>query len=285
METFSELKIYSIGIVAKNKEILSRVIEVVPVEDSPMLDGDINSEIITEKVSSENSDQAKSEIKTTTALSIKAIWLPMGSSNRFSAPDVRRGEQVVIYRFSDEDVFYWTTLHDDIKLRKLETVIYAFSGTKDEKVKTVDPEHYYFLEVSTHKGLVHFSSSKKNGEYCSYDFQINTKDGFYQFKDDLGNVFMFDSKEKQISMVNTDGTYFEINKKNLTINVPETYTIIAKNIVEKVSENVQTTVEGSITEKAKTVSVEASGVLNTKSGGKTTIKGAGVDISGPVKLS
>jgi hypothetical protein len=274
---FSELKVYSIGIAAENLKLLSadgkspnRILEVTPIEDSPMLDGEINSDLVDDKVKYQDANGGAFEVKVTTANSVKAVWLPLGSANRFTAPNVRRGERVMLYRYADEDKFYWTTLFDDLKLRKLETVIYAFSGTQDESNQTITPESYYFLEVSTHKGLVHFHTSKKNGEFCSYDLQINPKEGMIRIQDDVGNIFMFDSKEKQISMKNADDCYFEINKKNMTLSVPETYTLKAKNVVEEVGEKINIKAGSSIIEKA---------------GGAVTIEGANVSISKNVALT
>lgn len=282
---FSELKVYSLGIVAENKKLGSRILEVTPIEDSPMIDGEINSNLVQDKVKSKDVNGGEYEVKTTTANSIKATWLPLGSSNRFTSPDVRRGERVILYRYSDEDKFYWATLFDDLKLRKLETVIYAFSGTKDESSDEVNAENYYFLEVSTHKGLVHFHTSKKNGEFCSYDLQINPKDGFIRIEDDVGNFFIFDSKEKQIALKNADDCYIEINKKDANFNVPETLTIKAKNLVEEVNEKISVKAGDSISEKTGSYSMDASGSINEKAGGTITINGNGVKISKGVAIS
>ncbi|EKD22558.1 MAG: hypothetical protein ACD_84C00046G0002 [uncultured bacterium] len=142
---------------------------------------------------------------------MKATWLPLGGSNRITAPDVRRGETVVLYRFADSDEFFWVTLIDDFSLRKLETVVFAFSGTKVEGVK-MDAGNTYFLEISTHSKMIHLHTSKANGEPYSYDIQLNTAEGFLQIQDDDGNFFKFDSADRHIVMVNRDQSKVEINK-------------------------------------------------------------------------
>jgi len=271
----AELKVYSIGVAAENKKLGQRVLEVTPIEDSPMIDGEINSAKVNDTVQSEDANGGKFNVKTTTANSIPATWLPMGSGNRNSAPDVRRGEVVMLYRFADEDKFFWTTLHDDLALRKLETVVWAFSGTKDEGVTEVTAESYWFIEVSTHKGQINIQTSKANGEFCAWNVQLNAKEGFFQIKDDVGNVFHFDAKEKQLSMLNADGTYLDINKQNMTINVPETLTIIAKNVIEQIGEDVNTTVGKGITEKAATFSLKTDSSVNVNSGGSSVYKAGG----------
>ncbi len=152
-------------------------------------------------------------------------------------------------------------------------------------------DNYYFLEVSTHRGLVHFHTTKANGEPYGYDVQINTKEGFIKIQDDKGQMFYFDSGEKQIVMQNPDGCSFEINKKNMTIIVPETYTVKAKNVIEEVGEAIKTkagqsisndtkehknkadnytTQANSLTEEATTVLIEGSATV-TITGGSVNI--------------
>lgn len=300
----SELKIYSLGIVAENMKLLdkdgkpNRVVEVTPIEDAPMLDGEIKSGLVTDKVISNDPSGGQYQVKVTTANSVSATWLPIGSSNRFTAPNVRRGERVVLYRFSDNDEFFWTTLFDDIQLRKLETAIYAWSGTQKEGA-AVTGDNYYFFEVSTHRGVINLHTSKANGEYAVVDIQLNTKDGIFQFRDDTGHLFIIDLKEKQMAMENPDGTSFEINKKNFTITVPETYKLVAKRKIEEIGETVEISAGTSIAEKTKAYTVEASdslkektgsydlnasGSINEKAGGSIKIDGNGVVISKGVAL-
>lgn len=286
----SELKVFSIGIAAENLKLaaddgsINHRLEVVPIEASMMLNGELNSDQIEEILKAKDANGGEYQVKSKTANSVPATWLPLGGSNRFTPPNVRRGERIVLYRFADADKFYWATLFDDIQLRKLETVIYAWSGTQDESDQSITPNSHYFLEVSTHKGLVHFHTSKKNGEFTSYDLQINTKDGFIRIQDDIGNLFIFDSKEKQIAMKNADDCFIQINKKNAEINVPETLSIKAKNVIEEISEKISVKAGDSITEETKTFKVEGSSGAEIKSGGKIKITGVGVDISKKVSL-
>lgn len=298
--TMSELKFYSLGLVAEDKKLSSKVVEVTPIEDLSMLDGDLNSTQKSSQVDSEDGQGNQEQVKVNTANSVPATWLPLGSSNLFTAPDVRRGARVMLYKFSDEEKYYWTTLQADLHLRKLETTIYAWSGTKEEftgtreeQEKQINQDNYYFLEVSTHKGITHFHTSKANGEFCSFDVQINSKDGFIKIQDDTGQFFVFNAKEKQFALKNSEGCYIEINKKNMTINVPELLTINAKNLIEKIGEAISIdagkTIDikagDSITEKTGTFSLDASGTVSLKSGGLFTINGNGVKISKKVALS
>ena len=120
-EGLSRLHFYSYGIVANNKDLSSDLIEVVPSEDMSFYDGELTDTI--EKVEAEGKDHNDKEFKTTveTTNSIKAKWLSFTDTNRMTSPDVRRGEEVVIWRFGDADQYWWCTLQQDENYRDWET--------------------------------------------------------------------------------------------------------------------------------------------------------------------
>jgi hypothetical protein len=210
----SQLKFYSVGVVAANKKLSSKLIEVTPMEDLPFADGEITDNSVKYKSDSQDAEGKSYSVAVDSTVTVKAEWLPLGQSNRMTAPDVRRGETVMLYRFADADKFYWTTLRNDTRLRRLETVIYAFNAIQTEDVDG-NADNMYWLEVSTHQKLVHFHTSKANGEPFAYDIQINTKDGCIVIKDDVGNYFSFDSKAHRLEMMNQDGSHLDIDKTKI----------------------------------------------------------------------
>jgi len=232
MSEVSKLSVYSIGVVAANKELTSKDIEVTPIEDAPMTNGEVTDEGIkvTAKASDTNDAAYQSEVPTSNT--VKATWLPLGSTNRITAPDVRRGEKVILYRFADQDKFWWVTMEDDIRLRKLETVVFAISGTRDENA---DPtaENTYFMEWSTHKKLFHIHTSKADGERFAYDLQINAKDGIIILQDDDGNSFSLDSNERTWLLINKDQSKIEMNKTKLFIYTKDLIQMETKDYVLK----------------------------------------------------
>lgn len=256
MAEVSKLRVYSVGIVAENKKLDTRVVEVVPIEDSITLDGEFNSNIEKYFAEGVTDDNTPYKLELDTSISVKATWLPMQSSNRHTAPDVRRGERVVLYRFADNDEFWWSTLKDQLELRKLETVIYAFSGTKVEGAP-VNSENYYFLEISTHKKIVNFSTSKADGETWRYNIQINTEpgQGFIKIEDDDGQFIILDSKERQIIAQNKDLSKVDIDKRKIFIEAPDLVQVKSKKIYMESQEN--TTVATTINEKASTINETA----------------------------
>lgn len=228
----SKLQVYSIGLVVVDKLLDTHIIEVVPQEDSPMVNGELTDHKADYKAKGQDQDGGKYEVTVATTLSVKAVWLPIHSMNRKTAPDVRRGERVILYRYADSDFYFWATLWDDLHLRKLETAIYVFSGTKEEGAP-INADNYYFMEISTHKKVVHFHTSKANGEPFSYDVQIDSGNGIVTIQDDAGNVIQLESKERIIQMVNGDGSIMEVNKKNINLKCSDTITVESKNLVQK----------------------------------------------------
>lgn len=233
----SQFNVYSIGIVAANKPLSSKNIEVVPIEDSPMHNGELTDGITKSTASAKTPTGAAYSVEVTTTPSIKATWLPIGSSNRMTAPDVRRGETVILYQFAGDDQFWWATLKDDMHLRKLETVIYAFSATSAEGAKP-SAENMYFLEISTHKKHIHLHTSTANGEPFKYDIQINTADGFIQFKDDVGNSFTLDSMNHMLSMVNQDGSSATIDRRTMSLVAPDSISLNTKDLTMNASSSI-----------------------------------------------
>lgn len=212
----SKLQFYSLGIVAVNKGLATDIIEVVPIEDTPMINGQLSDNVDKYKAGLQNSSNDTFSLELDTTVSVKAKWLPINNSNRVSSPDVRRGETVVIYRFADTDQYWWNTLFNDQKIRRLETVIYGFVNTNKEGVDTTSENSYWF-EVSTHRKIVHLHTSKNDGEPFGYDIQINAKDGVVTITDDVGNFFELNSKDTKITLENVSGTIMSLDKANFNV--------------------------------------------------------------------
>jgi hypothetical protein len=227
--SLSQLQFYSIGIVAANKIISSKDIEVVPMEHTPLVSGELTDNVSKYKAKSKGAMKDSFSIEIDTTLSIQATWLPLGNSNRYTAPDVRRGEMVAIYRFSDTDQFWWNTLKNDSKLRRLETVIYAFSNNSKEDVEN-DENSTYFFEVSTHKKTITVHTSNNDGEPTTFDIQINAGEGKIIIQDDKENFILLDSVNNRLLLKNGDNSFVDINKKSISIISEELINIFTKNL-------------------------------------------------------
>jgi hypothetical protein len=225
----SALFIYSIGIVAANKKLDSHLIEAVPTEHVNFVDGELtdNKEEIT--VSSEDHSGSSWESTLTTTPSITARWFPFGSVTRKTAPDVRRGEKVILFKFADADEYYWVEWEQSKKLRRLETINWALSNNSKEDIDD-DPTKTYWVEWSTHRKLLHVHTSKNDGEPFAWDIQLDAKEGNLVIKDDDGRTIYIQSKEDKIHMENKAKSFVDLDKKNITVECKETLTFNAKDI-------------------------------------------------------
>lgn len=235
----SGLVFYSFGTVAANKKRKSKEIEVTPHEAMPMLDGEVTDNTVDyEAKGSGEEGEGAYDHKIKTTASIKAEWTPWGNTNRKTAPDVRRGETVLILRYGDTDKFFWTTWRDDDGVhRRLETVIYAWSNERKENEK-LTAENTYWLEVSTHDKYIHLRTTKNDGEPYQYDIQLNTKEGFFQIQDDDGNFFFLDSKNRHIKAQNKDKSFIELDKRVINIDAPDEINMRTKKYSLKASQSI-----------------------------------------------
>lgn len=207
-----QLKFFSIGTVAENKALDSNLIEVTPLEVTPMVDGELTANATTVTSKGEDSTGAAYHTEVTAAGTIEAEWFPMGTHGNYRrSPDVRRGAIVAIYQFANQDKYYWVTLMDDTNLRRLETVIWGISATNAEGVAST-ADNMYFFEISSHAKLVHFHTSQANGEPVGYDVQFDLTAGIFSIRDTLGNIFNLDSQEHRMEMINVDGSFIDMNK-------------------------------------------------------------------------
>jgi len=211
---------YSLGIVVENKPRSDNHVNVAPIETNPAYDGEVTLNPMQEISEGIDAYGKAYSVKTTSDVSLPCIWLPCGA-NRVTAPDVRRGMQVEIWRLGDTDDYYWRFMGLDSHLMTLETVIYAWSATPNAGGGAIDVSNCYFFEISTHEGLVTFQNSKANGEPFQYTMQLNTKRGELTITDDIGNALEFDSKENMIKASNPDGSSVELSKKVVSLIGPE----------------------------------------------------------------
>lgn len=205
----------SLGMVAENKTRDTKKVKVWPVEIIPNL----NDEVSTASSVVENS--AVDNLGTQTGFSVKkssvvtAEWL--GETNRATAPDVRRGEQVDLYQVGDSDVYYWDSYGRDDNLRRLETVVYTFNADPSNSDLTPNESNTYYLEVSTHDKHITLRTSQKNSEKTRYTIQINTGNGDLTVEDDVGNQIYIESLAHYILVKNASQSYIELSKTIINI--------------------------------------------------------------------
>lgn len=210
----SKYRVVSVGIAAENKALNSHTLPVVPIEMFPLMNGEVMESLDEVEVSGMDQREVEYTITIKSSSTLTCDWMPHGS-NRVTSPDVRRGERLLIWQYADSDKYYWTPLGMDDDLRRLETVIHAWSATPDIDAELSLTENMYSLEVSTHGKQITLHTTQADGEPFEYTLQLNTADGIFFITDQDGNSVQLDSANRVLKSVNSDKTEVTIDKTNL----------------------------------------------------------------------
>lgn len=218
----SKLKMYSLGIVTVNKDRGSDLIKVSPTEDLPFLSGNLAQYKTNYQVNSPDSKGVQRSNKLEGEASIVAKWLSFGVSNRNSAPDVRAGETVVLFRFADTDEYYWTTIFREPSVRRQETVLYTY-GNLPNGNQAWNKDSSYWFEISTHDKHIQLHTTKSDGEKYEYDIKLDTDNGSLIIADDAGNSISLYSNIGSAEITTTESIKWKsksvvIEAENLTVN-------------------------------------------------------------------
>ncbi|MNQ11596.1 hypothetical protein D3C85_244850 [compost metagenome] len=283
MAKASVFKMVGVGVVANNKAIMEREIEVTPTEWLPMHDGEMASNAAKMTHKTKDIDGNESQGMMLTDQVIKATWMPSGS-NRLSPPDVRRGVHVELWATADADKYYWKTMGLDDHLHKLETIVIGISNTTDESVTELKPENMYWIEFSTHSKRLAFCSSKSQGELYQHELYIDTDAGEFMYTDDIGNFLNVQSKVNLIHLQNAKGTFVKIDQQDIKMYAPQDmFADIKRNIEVKAGKDIKVTAGNNIDVEAKQNLRTKGGVLASIDGGgsKMTLTAAGTTLKTP----
>ena len=267
----SAFHLYSLGVAAENLPLNSTELNVLPKETMSGFDGDLQVNPLEAKTKAKDSQGHQQEFSVKTDTVITAEWMP-SEGNRITPPNVRRGETVEIWRIGDSDQFYWKSLHTQPGLRTLESSIHAWGANPklDNSPRTSD--NSYTFEVSTHKQLVTFKTSQKNGEPFGYTFQLNTKTGQFTIEDHTHNFIHLDSAKRDIHLKNSTGSEVYINDKDIKITAVrdlivkvgrDLKTEVGKDETRTVKANRTTTINANDTESIKQSKTKTVGTAET----------------------
>lgn len=193
----SQFRMFSIGIVVKDKEDLSDEILVSPIETLSIQEsGNIKEASRRFEGDKGTVDPNSFNTKHESKDYILANWRSTGNGNRTTAPDVIAGETVVLYKFSNVEEYFWDDLGREPSIRKLEDVLYSFSNVPTGKgTKSYDPDTSYWVRVSTKDKFVHIHTADNDGEPCTWDIKIDTGKGMANIIDGLGNFVEWNAVE------------------------------------------------------------------------------------------
>lgn len=258
----SVLKFYSMGVVAAVKETNTKEIHVIPRETAPMMSGsaEVNPQVMTYNGKNTKGDSVQDKVVTDST--IAATWFPF-RSNRVTAPDVVKGERVVIWQIGDEDKYYWTESGLDDNLRRLETIIIAISGspaTGDDK--DISEGDWYFIEWSSHKKHFMMSNSKANGEQVQYVIKADFGEALFSIADDLDNNLVLDSLNAMWQITNTDKCLITMSKKDIEIIAQENFRLTAQKMITMLCQTMQINANESFTLVTNTTDITSPGGIN-----------------------
>jgi hypothetical protein len=192
-EVVTGFELYSIALVAEDKQEDSMYIKAYPMEILPTHTGSLNTNPNT-KSNTKDISGGNTSININKDVVLTAKWLPLNQSNRMTAPDVCKGETIFIYNINGTDRYFWNTAYVEPDLRKREKIIYFWSN----KGSIEDGDDFmskgYSLIIDTRNKVIQLHTADNDGEYTTYDLVIDTKEGSFTLVDGKGNKFNLDSK-------------------------------------------------------------------------------------------
>lgn len=204
-----------IGLAAEDKKPLEWQLEVYSPEKMPMMQGGLEAGVAKTSLKGNGGD-GEYTVDMDMSNSISARWLPF-SSYIITPPDMAKGMKVELWRIKDTEKYFWRDIGLEKGLKRQETVILGIrAAPADSDVNEFDPATSYYLEVSSHGKHITLHTSTALGEPTAFTMQFNTGEGRFVLEDDLGDELLLDAVERLISAKNSDGTFFKLEKQEVT---------------------------------------------------------------------
>ena len=224
------LECYGVAVVAEDKATDTDEVLVYLPSLYPEADGEVvaTAEKKDVTIKSPTGDTHSSSALSSNAVMMK--WLPF-NTNRVTAPDVRKGSKVVVYKFKGQSIFRWMYFGMDGTLR-LETVIYAFSATPNVKEDApLTPDNYYIFLISSHTKKIQLLTGMGNGEPTNYAITLDTGQGGFSLVDGEQNMFILNSMKHFWSFSTQEKSVLSIDRKNIIANCEGEFLLRAKDHV------------------------------------------------------
>ncbi len=203
-----------IGMLAVDKEFSSPIIKVTAPSIMPFLgtdsgEGFSGANLSADVSVNDLSNDIEIQEEVITKNYIDAVYFNL-HTNRELPPDVRKGEQVLLLRIQNTDVYYWLSLGRDDGLRRCERMKLRVSDdTTFNKELTDDNTYYIDLDTLLHKHIW-IRTSKSNGEAYRYQIKIDSEKNHIHISDDIKNEIILESDKHRIFARNTDGSFLDI---------------------------------------------------------------------------
>jgi len=223
MDYKSRLHIYSLGYVTEDIEEDSPYLKVVPIEQISDKSG-VLGKTDTERVNTKDINGNNISVVTAKTEVLTAKWLNMNDPNRLYAPNIHKGETVLIWKYSG-DRYFWTPIYNEVDLRLREKATHIYSNKDEIKTESKLAQVYYWT-IDTINKYLRLHTGDEDGEATTYDMEINTKDGLFIIVDGLGNEIQLESNDGKLTI--TTNVDVIVNTKHVTVNAEEDVTVNTK---------------------------------------------------------
>jgi len=218
----SLLRIYSLGYVAEDYVEDNPFLNVVPIEDITDITGNLTDSVLEENENIDNDNKIEKTIKQK-GYTVRAKWFNLMEPNRLTAPNLCKGETVILWRYANSDIYLWTNMYNELDKRKLEKATYVFSNKRSI---AGDINAVYYFTIDTINKRIRLHTDASDGELTTYDIDIDTKNGIFTIIDGKDNQIELDSANDKLTItINKD---IEMNAPNIVSN-SENFTINTKN--------------------------------------------------------
>ena len=208
--------IYS-GVVVEDRIATTKIIKVLVPELLPSYTGNIEDVTTIEEIEVKVIDKINKSEPTNKSISVKSSNVIIADymdilPNILYPPFVKKGEDVIILQYKDEDKFYWLPLGFKRKLHTQEVFRLFVSNVPDNsEPEEPNSSNSYFIELDTlFKKRILVKTSKRDGEPYEYTFRLDASQSVAEIKDDNGNSIVIDSLNRRVRLANTTGNFFEL---------------------------------------------------------------------------
>lgn len=222
----SNQNVQYIGIAITDKAENSRELMVYCPELLPFIQGSLTGANQTNEINTTSGSKSyKSQVTTTNA--IKCIYRG-GDANRLTPPDVRKGEQVVVWSYGDTNQFYWRDAGVDGNTRRTETYRIGVGDTLANNA-TLDDTNCHFIEIDSRRhNHIKLKTADSNGEAYCYTLTLSPETNKIMLGDNDGNSIVIDSTVPSITMCNKKGSILDLNDENIILACKKNITIESK---------------------------------------------------------
>ena len=196
-------------------------------------------------------------------------------------PDIRKGEQVRVYKLADSEQFYWASCGRTEGNRRTETHRIAISDTL-ENDGVLDDNNSYYLEMDTRRShSITLTTNKADDEVYKYQLKIDADKHQVYLGDDAGNGLLIQSDIPSITITNKSGATMQVTDRNMDMTCKgDQNTYIQGNVIQEIDKSFHIKCHGNVTlECDGKVTVESKGAITLKSSTKIDLIAPTVNVS------